>query len=717
MTSTGSKRWGCTAQIKLEIRGPILVHGNQIGPLGVDAIAMRDSDGSLVIPGDAVLGKLREAFDEIGKADCFGRSRAEDTQFAIDNTDKSTHDETFLANLTAENNPYPLFVSDFVSSTEELHAAGQRTLASVKMDEETGAATEKMLRFLDCPVDPGKPVSFCGTIRFLAISKDSAAQSLKQIQTALRWIEYFGSNGTVGFGKLMRVSTEHEVIEDLAETLKKSAKSIDPRNLTSEGLMLDFELLDLLCVPSGLINKNIYESRDEIPGEVLKGSMAAFLQTILGGSRTDSLELLADPTKSKSEGLKPFEFLLPLIKRFSNLRITTARPTKAFKVVPVNEESGNKGSLSGVIPFSTAEAHGKLFDFVPTALLESTSRHDSSVGTPLFDNAAAAFAPDWKGDRWQAANEVFGVEFPRQELRVRTAMDSTLRRAKTNNLFAYRCVGTKAHYWRNTINVVASNIVSSDTPDDTDQSALKLAIALLQSGWLSVGKMRSRTKCIAWRPIENVAQDLSKPVILMLRSPTLMIDPRCCVNEKGNMRSIEEYDSLIAKYWEEISGGLFCEQPHGRFWQTDLIGGFQAYRYRYSPETRYDLSNAGDANKQVEKQKTFAYQPTMVALAGSVFVLRLKANANEDENRNAQACLKSWLTQGLPLPDWARQAYGETHRTNIFLPTNGFGEIALNQDCHNSSFEHPLKAVGKQLNTDALSGETVALADTQEVLA
>jgi CRISPR/Cas system CSM-associated protein Csm3 (group 7 of RAMP superfamily) len=52
---------GIEATLELILRGPILVHSSAVGPWGVDAVALRDPAGHLIIPGDAVKGKVREA--------------------------------------------------------------------------------------------------------------------------------------------------------------------------------------------------------------------------------------------------------------------------------------------------------------------------------------------------------------------------------------------------------------------------------------------------------------------------------------------------------------------------------------------------------------------------------------------------------------------------------------------------------------------------------
>lgn len=169
-----------------------------------------------------------------------------------------------------------------------------------------------------------------------------------------------------------------------------------------------------------------------------------------------------------------------------------------------------------------------------------------------------------------------------------------------------------------------------------------------------------------------------------------MIDPRQCVNPDGTMKDQLEIDALFATYWDEVSGGLWQEAAQGRFMQTSLIGGFQAYKYRFSPETSYDLRNVASKQDRMAEQKKFPYQPTMVVEPGSVFVLQLKPHASDLERRTAMEKLFCWQTQGLPLPTWAEKAYGDTYHTNIFLQQNGFGELDVNLPCHDHAYDNPL---------------------------
>ena len=227
-------------------------------------------------------------------------------------------------------------------------------------------------------------------------------------------------------------------------------------------------------------------------------------------------------------------------------------------------------------------------------------------------------------------------------------------------------------------------------------------LAVLQSGWLSVGKTRARgtgrlvNAIRTPKPVQPVRiRDSEEQVfVITLRGPTLMLDPRECLEEKdGHMKNLKEINALYAQYWCEVSNGVFTEIAERRFKIDSLIGGFQAYKYRYCADRSVDIRQVyADLQPRIEAQKKFPYNPTLIVEPGSVFVLKVTDNRNLNQ---AQATIAQWLSHGLPLPDWVKKAYGDTHHTNVFLPQNGYGEIDVNLPSHAASFSFPLtRAMG-----------------------
>lgn len=655
---------GIEATLELVLRGPILVHSSAMGPWGVDAVALRDPAGHLLVPGDAVKGKVREAWDQIGGNPFPEHTRAADMATFRHGATATAREQSHVQNLEAFH-PYPLFFSDF-RSVEIPPGPGRQTVSQTALDPDTGAAKPGSLRTFDCPVLPGRPVRFVGDVRFFCRDEDAGKAILDRLCAALAWVLSFGSQKSVGYGRNVGTEGQGDVrVMQQTVTRFSAAAGGQPARAAVRSVRVDFSFRDPLCVPSGVVNGNIFESRYEIPGETLRGAVAELLKQI-GGLPRDCQDLSAAGDEH------PFA---ALCRHFSRLRFTTARPARPGSSAPVP-----------VLPRSWAIADDRLFDF---ALVEPQRAEQ------LFHDEAAAFDHDWKDEQRRAVHTFLGTVFPRPELRVRTAVETGRRRAKTHSLFAYRLLRPEDIVWRGTVSIddrprAGENVVAADL-----QTALEQCLAVLASGWLSVGKTRARGtgECraadepgVALAPLKLSSDAV---FVVTLRGPALMLDPRDCLTPDGSLRSPEAIDDLYAAYWTEVSGGLLAELPRQRFTQEALVGGFQARKYRYCPDQSVDLRSK-PLGERLRLQKSFPYNPTLLVETGSVFVLRVVDAADAAA---ATARVGEWLAHGLPLPAWAARAYGDTHHTNIFLPANGCGEIDVNLPCHGSTFESPLAAV------------------------
>ncbi|MEZ6122211.1 MAG: hypothetical protein R3C49_03420 [Planctomycetaceae bacterium] len=409
------KEIGFEATLQLTIQGPILVHSSEIGPWGVDALPMRSSDGHLVIPGDQIQGKVREVLEQIG-ADYSGWKRSQeldgDRADHRDNDDEATGRVADNA-VSREDNPsqknepaseaetenlrriqnldriqrrYPVFFSDF-QSLVVYPPPGASTITQVAMDPETGAAEAGQLRVLDGPVPSGGQAAFTGQVRFLCRDSKDASEQISRIISALKWNMSVGSNRSIGFGRIQNVHC-------LSQTQTKfNIPVTECIGTPDQSFLLDIVFADPVCVPEGLTNGNIYETKDVIPGETIRGAIAMLLNRIAG--------LEVPGAEFADVLLNDGAVFGDLCRQFHRIRITTARPVRCH----------SEPEIPAVVPLSTGTACGKVFDF---ALM--SDREEAT----LFDGQAAAFSPDWKGDVWQAVNAHFGIVKPDKELRVHT---------------------------------------------------------------------------------------------------------------------------------------------------------------------------------------------------------------------------------------------------------------------------------------------------------
>ncbi len=651
---------GVKVLVSLTVRGPLLIHASDVGPWGIDAIAMRNADGLLVIPGDQLQGKVREAMEDLG-IESAATKRSEELSRSIQRSGDESKDFTTSQeeNLDAHAVRYPIQFSDLLSNPSSEPAdhparAGIQTVTQVKMDSESGATDSRMLRVLDCPIKPGKLVEFIGELRFFAESETAAREQFDRIRTALGWVISFGSQKTVGFGRLTKVA---DVKKASIETFKPAPFDIPA---DCQQFLIDFTFSDPVCVPEGLANGNLYETRQEIPGEALRGSVVGLLHRVLG---TNPLSLDFPDSVQKTGSYQE------LCRWFARIRLTTARPVDISLNGP---DTGMKApSIPRVIPKSLGLVDETFHDFASLP---------ANIDAEWNAKSAPAFFPDWKSSDWTKVSDSYGICRVPTELRVRTAIDSGMRRAHSGNLFAYQSLRPHGKAWRATLSIDRRPDAKGFAPTEADCSAaVTQLISLLETGWLSVSKTKARGKGTVVaagsfpRQIPPVDIDGQRVYVIVLRGPALMIDPRKCVDASGCMKSLNEIDALYAEFWQQASKNALTEIPDRRFKSDSLVGGFQARQYRYSVDQVFDFSTESDPAKRADKQKSFPYNPTLVVDPGSVFVMKVSAG-NEQA---ASAVVADWLANGLPLPEWAKKAYGDTHHTNIFLPQNGFGEIEV----------------------------------------
>jgi len=650
-----------TATIELVVRGPILSKSSQIGPWGVDAVCNRDGLGRLYFPGAPICGKFREACDRLAFEPFDEEGRPQRRRYqALDrfrNVDESgDHDQAMLQQLAAEEDRYPLFCSDFVARGD-WPDPGEQTITRVKISPATGAAEEGALRVLDCPVLPGLAVAFRGELRYFDASERSASDRLERILEVLRSIVNLGADGSVGSGRLLDVRLDEKRFRPLTITTAGAASSRHTAADASHVFSVDLRFHDPLCLPRGVINGNLFEAESIVPGETLKGALAQLLRQATG---------LLDPAQGLGDVSTghPLELLC---RHFNRMRFTPARPRPATaRRVPQQ------------VPWSLAFLDDRLVDF---ALSDLESLQHPEVSPEFFH--------DWKGDQWSQVEARFGTYWPPQELRARTAIESRNRRALTNNLFAQRVLRTENVIWQTSVTIDQRTHSGGSIPPNSVEANAMLRQLEQVLAWdaLFVGKTKSRGGgrfTDSWQPqVEAVRYDGPKNAfVVALQSPALMVDPRELETSRDGRPSYATTEARLSAlyegYWEEASGGLLKPVPQRRYASHRLVGGFQAWRFRLHPDPDADLRSIDPLSKRIEVQKRLPYRPSLLTDAGSVFVLQTV----DKKTRQAEQLAAQWLRHGLPVPQWALAAYGDTYHTNPFLNENGYAEVAVNSTCH-----------------------------------
>jgi hypothetical protein len=324
-------------------------------------------------------------------------------------------------------------------------------------------------------------------------------------------------------------------------------------------------------------------------------------------------------------------------EHFSKIRFTHAFPSgKSRPIVP---------PLS-LVKFGKSEAKD-------VALSEDSPFLGADENTKP---CAPAFQIDWKDD--SDVKEHFGwPKRLKRDLRVRHEHDSETRRAMDEQLFAYESVAPEEGItWRASVDL-------SDV-DATDQPQVWGCLTeLFKLGFLGLGKTKARTGAVQWSARQDEPAALRDGLfIITLQTPAFLCDPQKAAGESPSLFNL--YKTVWSDLSKDASGKPALELVRF-FARQSLEGGYLGQRFR----------------------KNRPYNPFFLTSAGSVFVLKPVTGMETQ----ASALVNKWRDHGLPLPSWVDATYGKTWQENPFLPQNGYGEIAVNLDCHWKQIAEPWK--------------------------
>lgn len=255
-------------RITVVLRAPFLFPGVDAGAFGFDKVALRDSDGRLIVPMDQVRGLLRHGLVDLGRSDVL------DDLFG-----KGSDDSTRTASGSYEPDRSALFLSDLVAEPVSERDRAIAPMHRVKIDPETGAAAEGHLLTLEQLAAPGAEVVFSGAFHALT-TIDPVALS-NALSAALRVHGAIGSLKSVGFGEVVGWTVS-------AAVASAPAPLADPGG---DRLTLRFTLDRPYLVDADRIADNAYLGRRDIPGGAIKGLLAQNL--MLGGQPADPAALAA----------------------------------------------------------------------------------------------------------------------------------------------------------------------------------------------------------------------------------------------------------------------------------------------------------------------------------------------------------------------------------------------------------------------------------------
>lgn len=589
-------------EVELEIIGRFLVAGSSPGAPGVDTPVSITPSRHLLLPFSAVKGKLREALAESPK----GRDWC---------TEWLGPRETSPSQIERGR----LRFTDFVGQTQLADPIPIET--RVAINSRRASAQKGMLHAYESPLESGRTDTLKGRIRFVAENEDAAKDVRRHIVAGLRLVTQFGSNRTVGFGRLKAVRSQ---LHRHSPTATKG--------VVGTRMLLTLTPTTPFCVSCHRVSENVFESDDRLSGSVIKGAIASMLRELCGlrGGGPATPEELMKGSASKEQWIT-------LAGALDQICITTAFPVPLDKPV-----------LPTVPPLSLVKSDN-LVERQGLSLRDVAS----SSGASLLNGSAPEFAVDWKNA--SDVKEYFGIVHPQRELRVRTAISTEHRRAADNDLFAYEMVRPDGFRW-------VCHVDFSGVAGDQLEKVRQAFEQLVQNGIWGIGK----TKCNA-----NVlmSEDGSLQPRQELRSSFVAIGNRWIVTLQSDALLHEPSAAHFGELSENHDRLKALKDAYHAYWASVSDAGFELQHYF----ARQKLAGGEYLGRRFRRSGR-PYRPYVLTCAGSVFVLTAQAP------RKACEELIAWSRTGLPVPEFVGSNPSFTECP--YRPQEGWGQVVVNIPIH-----------------------------------
>ena len=602
--------------IRLKMRGPLLTTSSAPLGFGIDAPFARNEAGDYYLAGSLVKGRLKESWREI--ADTLEIQELDWKRWIGKEAPEAGAEDW-------DNERGLLQFADFLFQPQGSDALHEDAITyRIQRDAVTHSVRRGQNLMIQTPFAAGGSYWFEGRVWAVATAAEASA-----IETWMRRglcaVAGVGAETSVGFGVI-------EAVEIVPQSSWAKGNGWD----RSDGERWTVALAPEgpLCLAGRRLADNIFESETEISGGVIKGALAAFLLRLHGmGGRN-----VAEVARQFPQGAYS-----ALCAEFSNLRVLHGKPVR-------------KGQYrrAEAIPLSAVKIPTLLPD-LPPDLRDAAFTEEPG---PEKGRSAPAFQIDWKetGD----AETVFGTVRPRFELRVRTQIDTARRRAKDENLFAYRMLAARARTGDGGMDEfewLTQFRFEGVSEERCDAVKSQLAALLQQYGVPGVGKLK--TRCVASRVEAQVGSPRisdkgvhSHEWVVTLQTAALL----CDVGEAGP--GLSDALEVYRGYWRSISGGVL-------------------HLKRMYAEQR--LAGGGYLWKGLSRTKL--YRPYVLTSAGSTFVL-------EETGSGAAGVIEGLERSGLPIAETVRKQFDLLGTANDwkqcpYLPQNGFGgEILVDLAWH-----------------------------------
>ncbi len=493
-------------RLTLHLLGPFLTQSSSIGAYGVDAPIARNG-GRCYLPGTLVKGKLREAWQQL-----------------ITGNKK----ETGNANWSPQR--ARLRFSDLIENRDRDFRASYR----ICIDSDRGSVAKGAYLVMETPHLSGEPIEFTGTVTLLAKDAEELKAIAHYVTAGLKWIASYGSERSIGFGRVDAVAVEIVRQTAIAPVAASAGNQVR--------FGLEIKPQSPFCLGRKRVSDNLFESETFISGGVIKGCVATTWLSLLGHQRSKPIVSGLDPSRPD------------LCQHFEKIRFTHAFPApENARIRPIVPPLSR-------VHVAWGEKEEGWFDV-------------ALCGKPgLIRGEAPEFFPDWKSASAAQAFQHFGHPDIKRELRVRTAIDSGKRRAKDEELFAYEMVVPDCLIWLSEVDL--SGVPEGDRPKVESQLR-----SLLDLGLRGLGK----TKAFANSTINPSKLTHKFPSstgliegvwVVTLQTPALLCNPKQLTGM--------EWRSLAASYaatWAELSNHTL--EFDGRFFATQSLAGGDYIHHRF----------------------------------------------------------------------------------------------------------------------------------------
>lgn len=388
-----------TLPIRLVLRAPFVTRSSDSGDVGVDLPLARAANGTVMIPGSHVIGKLAAAWRELCELlgdDPAGEQLRKDlvTLFGSKDINSTGPEELQSDGREARRR---LTASDFRLISQKGQA---RTRTRIAIDNVRATVLDGMLQVIEQPFATAEELVFEGKLRVVGGASEAQGNSVIK---ALQFVTQMGALRTAGYG---------EVVDATSHNMQHAQPRSEPIEGTKRVLArLRFE--DVFCAGEARNSPNTYVSADHVPGGVIKGAIARQMLASVGRSG-----FLDDPANRKMFDGN----LLALAEVFSQIRVRHAQPVA----------KGDSNRPFRFIPDSLAA----IGDGAGDPVIVDLAGLDDPAAPVLIDGQTPVAPFDWKNAQWDKANALLGVrDGPGRVLRVRTQVSDDTRAAMASRLF------------------------------------------------------------------------------------------------------------------------------------------------------------------------------------------------------------------------------------------------------------------------------------------